>query len=106
MKIYRIFYFYYIPIVTLLKLSKNHQTKEFPWLREDMSADLLNNIKSFFPDIKWLSGYDSRSAKELKAKYEQMNENKRKKKTEEYFFTENNAITSYIRQHPGRESWE
>ena len=106
MKIYRIFYFYHIPIVTLLKLSKNFETKEFPWLREEQSADLLSNLRSFFPDIKWFSGYDSRSAKELKAKYEQMNENKRKKKNEEYAFTENNAITNYIRQHPGREGWD
>lgn len=35
-----------------------------------------------------------------------MNENKRKKKIEEYNFSENNVITLFIRQHPGRESWD
>ena len=29
-KIYRIFYFYYMPIIAVLKLTKNQETKEFP----------------------------------------------------------------------------
>jgi len=42
-------------------------------MNEEAAEDILNNLKDFQPDIKWFSGYDSRSAKELKAKYEQMN---------------------------------
>lgn len=85
-KIYRTFYFYYIPIVTILKLKKNEETKEFPEMIGEKLRDFLCSIRDFFPDIRWLSGYDSRSAKELKAKYEQENESRRKKKFEEYKF--------------------
>jgi hypothetical protein len=42
----------------------------------------------------------------LKAKYEQMNENKKKKKVEEFNFSENNVITMFIKQHPGRDTWD
>lgn len=46
----------------------------------DRLRDFLGNLRDFFPDIRWLSGYDSRSAKDLKAKYELENESRRKKK--------------------------
>lgn len=105
-KIYRTFYFYYIPIVTLLKLRKNDETREFPEITGERLKDFLANLRDFFPDIRWLSGYDSRSAKELKAKYEQENESRRKKRFEEYKFSENNVITMFVRSHPGRESWD
>jgi hypothetical protein len=105
-KIYRIFYFYYVPIVTVLKLKKNHETKEFPDLNDDVIYELITNLRDFFPDIRWFSGYDSRSAKELKAKYEQENENRRKKRFEEYNFSENNVITMFVKSHPGRETWD
>jgi hypothetical protein len=105
-KIYRIFYFYYIPAVSIVKLKKNHETKEFPDLTEDAQRELLAHMKDFFPDIRWFSGYDSRSAKELKAKYEQENESRRKKKFDEYSFSENNVITMFVKSHPGRETWD
>lgn len=72
-KIYRIFYFYFIPIITLRKIRNNCVSKEYRLMNEEAAEDILNNLKDFQPDIKWFSGYDSRSAKELKAKYEQMN---------------------------------
>lgn len=105
-KIYRVFYFYHVPIITLKKIKSNESDGSFRQLDPSGAKELLERLRSFFPDIKWFSGYDSRSAKELKAKYEQMNENKRKKKIEEYNFSENNVITLFIRQHPGRESWD
>ena len=63
---------------------------------------------SFIPDIRWLSGYDSSAAKEQKAKYEQYNleNNRRKRRYEELNFVENNIITRYIKENPGKDSWE
>lgn len=72
--------------MTILKLKKNEEKKEFPEMIGERLRDFLSSIRDFFPDIRWLSGYDSRSAKELKAKYEQENESRRKKRFEEYKF--------------------
>ena len=81
-KIYRIFYFYFVPIITLRKIKENTTNRSFKDLNAEEGNELLEKLRSFHPDIKWFSGYDSRSAKELKAKYEQMNESRRKKKAD------------------------
>jgi hypothetical protein len=65
MKIYRIFYFYYTPIVTMVKLNKNASTGEFP-LSQEETFEILDNIMDFIPDIKWFSVYDSTSSKKKK----------------------------------------
>ncbi len=55
-----------------------------------------------------MSGYDSSAAKEQKAKYEQYNleNNRRKRKFEELSFQDNNIITRFIKENPGKDSWE
>ena len=35
-----------------------------------------------------------------------MNENKRKKKAEEYNFSENNLITLFVKSNPGKDTWD
>jgi len=95
------------PIVIIFKLKNNKETKGFPektggeaqgifWAASVISSRISDG---FLP-------FDSRSAKDLKAKYELENESRRKKRRfEEYKFAENNVIKMLVHSHPGRESW-
>ena len=95
-----------MPIVTLRKIKNNQEGRSFKELTPEEGRDVLERLSSFHPDIKWFSGYDSRSAKELKEKYNLMNESRKKKKGEDYTFEQNNIITIFIKEHPGRDTWD
>lgn len=100
MKIYRIFYFYFTPIVTMVKLNKNASTNEFSRLSSDETFEILDNVMDFVPDIKWFSVYDSSNSKKKKVE--------KKKEIEEYNFEDKdrNMFTDFIEKNPGKDTSE
>ena len=107
MKIYRVFYFYYTPIITFVKIKKNCEDpsrKEFKLSPEALN-EVRDNMIDFIPDINWFSVYDS-SNKEHKSIMKRLKETKKRRKPEEIILEDKNIITKYIKENPGKDGWE